>query len=106
MIGHIFGWIVAGLIVGALARLIVPGKQNMSIALTIVLGIVGALVGGFISTMLFGPPVMTDATGTYRIETAWPGWIMSVIGGVLVLWAYLAVTGNRNTTMTPTNRLP
>jgi uncharacterized membrane protein YeaQ/YmgE (transglycosylase-associated protein family) len=40
--------IVAGAIIGALARLIVPGRQNMSIALTIGLGIVGALVGGFI----------------------------------------------------------
>ena len=92
-LGSIIGWIIAGLIVGALARLLVPGRQNMSIAMTIVLGIVGALVGGFIGSMLFGPNLTTDATGTYAVQTAWPGWIMSILGGVLVLWVYLAASG-------------
>ena len=94
-LGSILGWIVAGLIVGALARLVVPGRQNMSIALTIVLGIVGALVGGFISSLLFGPNLTTDSTGTYAVETAWPGWIMAIIGRRLVLWVFLTVTANR-----------
>src|SRR5215207_9924409 len=97
LIGSIIGWIVAGLVVGALARLLLPGRQNMSIALTIVLGIVGAVVGGFIASLLFGPNLTTDATGTYAVQTAWPGWIMAILGGVLVLWVYLAATG-RDTT--------
>ena len=45
-IGNLIGWIIAGLIVGAFARLLVPGRQSIGIAMTIVLGIVGALVGG------------------------------------------------------------
>jgi len=95
-IGTIIGWIVAGLIVGALARLLVPGKQDMGIALTIVLGIVGAVVGGFLSSMIFGPNIIVDSTGTYAITTAWPGWIMAVLGGALVLGVILALT-SRNT---------
>jgi len=106
MLLTILGWLIAGLIVGALARLVVPGRQNMGIGLTIVLGIVGALVGGFISSMLFGPNLTTDPTGTYAIETAWPGWIMSIIGAALVLGITLAVTAGTTTTDRTTNRLP
>jgi uncharacterized membrane protein YeaQ/YmgE (transglycosylase-associated protein family) len=94
-IGHLIGWIVAGLIVGAFARLLVPGRQPMGVAMTIVLGIVGALVGGFIGSLLFGPNLTMDAAGNY-VETAWPGWIMAVIGGVIVLWGFLALAGNRS----------
>ena len=94
LIGTIIGWIIAGLIVGALARLLVPGRQDMGIGLTIVLGIVGALVGGFLSSMIFGPNVITDSTGTYAVETAWPGWIMAIVGGALVLWVTLMVAGS------------
>jgi len=101
-IGSIIGWVVAGLIVGALARLIVPGRQDMGIGLTIILGIVGALVGGLIGTLLFGPNLTTDPNGTYAVETAWPGWIMAVIGGAIVLWVVTALAGDR----TSTRRLP
>jgi len=100
VVGNILGWIVAGLIVGSLARFIVPGRQNMGIGMTIILGIVGALVGGFLASMLFGPNLTTDATGTYAVETAWPGWIMAIIGGALVLWVVAAATGTRNVSRT------
>jgi len=93
LIGTILGWIVAGLIVGAFARLLVPGRQDMSIVGTIILGIVGALIAGFIGSLLFGPRLVTDGTGTYAVETAWPGWIMAIIGGTLVLWLVLAMSG-------------
>ena len=72
-LGTILGWIIAGLIVGAVARMVVPGRQTMGIAMTIVLGVVGAFLGGLISSFLFGPNLMTDPTGTYAVETAWPG---------------------------------
>lgn len=94
-IGTVIGWIFAGLLVGALARFLVPGRQDMGVGMTIVLGIVGAFVGGFIASMLFGPNLMTDPTGTYAVETAWPGWIMATIGGALVLWIVLALTADR-----------
>ena len=53
MLGLIVSLIVVGLIVGALARLLVPGRQEMSILGTIVLGIVGSFVGGFLGYVLF-----------------------------------------------------
>lgn len=88
MIGYILGWILTGLIVGALARLLLPGRQDIGIGLTIVLGIVGAMLGGFISWLLFGPTV--DARGGYDVAVAWPGWIMSILGAFLVLWGFMA----------------
>lgn len=88
MITYIIAWIFTGLIVGALARLLVPGRQDMGMGTTILLGIVGALVGGFISWALFGP--RGDVTG-YDVAVAWPGWIMAILGGVLVLWGYLSL---------------
>ena len=52
LIGIIIGAIITGIIVGALARLVLPGKQNISIVMTIVVGIVGALVGGFLARLV------------------------------------------------------
>ena len=54
MIGHIIGWIVVGGILGALARLLVPGKDPMSIPATILLGILGQVIAGVIFWALFG----------------------------------------------------
>jgi uncharacterized membrane protein YeaQ/YmgE (transglycosylase-associated protein family) len=54
MIGLIIGYIIIGLIVGALARLVIPGRQNMGIGITIALGVVGAVVGGLITRAILG----------------------------------------------------
>lgn len=80
MIGFIIGMLIVGLVAGALARLLVPGRDPMGIGATIVLGIVGSLVGGFLWRALFG-----DSDG---VE-----WIGSIIGAVLVLLLYRSVTG-------------
>jgi uncharacterized membrane protein YeaQ/YmgE (transglycosylase-associated protein family) len=53
MLGLIVSIIVIGLIAGALARLVVPGRQDISILMTIVLGIVGSFVGGFLGYLIF-----------------------------------------------------
>ena len=51
---HIIGWAIFGLIAGAIARLLLPGKQSMSWLMTMVLGVVGSFVGGGLSYLIFG----------------------------------------------------
>lgn len=78
MIGLIISIIVVGLIAGAVARLVVPGKQNLSIPMTILLGIIGSFVGGFLGYLLF----RSDAGGGF-LQPA--GIIGSIIGAIIVL---------------------
>lgn len=78
MLGLIISIIVIGLIAGALARLVVPGRQKISIGMTILLGIVGSFVGGFLGYLIF----QTDATDGF-LQPA--GIIGSIIGSIIVL---------------------
>jgi uncharacterized membrane protein YeaQ/YmgE (transglycosylase-associated protein family) len=87
MLGLIISIIVIGLIAGALARLLVPGRQSMSIGMTIVLGIVGSFVGGFLGYLLFHH-------GNGFLQPA--GIIGSIIGAIIVLLIWMAV-GRRRT---------
>lgn len=82
MLGFIITLIVVGLIAGALARLIIPGRQSMSIPMTILLGIIGSFVGGFLASLIF------DRSGGY-LQPA--GIIGSVIGAIIVLLIYTRV---------------
>ena len=77
---HILGWIVVGLIAGALARLIMPGRDPMGIIATIVLGIVGSFVGGFIGSLIWKP---TDGSFFHP-----GGLFLSLVGAILVLWIW------------------
>ena len=79
MLYAILSWAVFGLIVGAVARMIVPGRQSMGLMMTITLGIAGALVGGSISAVIF-------RGATLRLHPV--GLLMSVLGAVIVLFAY------------------
>jgi uncharacterized membrane protein YeaQ/YmgE (transglycosylase-associated protein family) len=88
-VGQILGWLVMGLIVGLLARLLVPGRQAMSIPMTIILGIIGAVVGGILYNLIAHGTALPP--GGFNVETAWQGWIFAILGGVIVLWAYAAV---------------
>lgn len=54
VLGTLLGGLIAGIIIGPLARLVLPGKQNISVVMTIVLGAVGAIVGGFVYEALGG----------------------------------------------------
>ena len=81
MIGFIITLIIVGLIAGALARLIIPGRQNLSILATIVLGIVGSFVGGFLANLIFHGSISLDSSGI----------IGSVIGAIIVLLIYTRV---------------
>jgi uncharacterized membrane protein YeaQ/YmgE (transglycosylase-associated protein family) len=79
----ILGWILFGLIVGAIAKLVMPGRDPGGLAITIVLGIVGALVGGFIGRLL----------GLYqRSESA--GFIMATIGAIVILFIYRQIVAH------------
>jgi uncharacterized membrane protein YeaQ/YmgE (transglycosylase-associated protein family) len=78
MLGLILSILIVGLIAGALARLLVPGKQDMSILMTIALGVVGSFVGGLLGYLLFHK----DATDGF-LQPA--GIIGSVIGAVIAL---------------------
>jgi len=91
----LLSWIITGLIVGLIARALVPGRQSLGMIMTIILGIVGACVGGFISSFFW--PTWTNDPDVSRM---WPGWLMSILGGVTVLWGYLALTRSSRTSLT------
>jgi uncharacterized membrane protein YeaQ/YmgE (transglycosylase-associated protein family) len=70
-------WIFFGLIVGIIAKLLMPGRDPGGFIITIVLGIVGAMLGGFVGR----------AMGWYQPDQP-AGWIMSILGAMLVLFLY------------------
>lgn len=84
----ILGWIVFGLIVGAIAKLLMPGRDPGGIIVTMVLGIVGALLGGFVGR----------AMGMYG-ENESAGFIMALVGAVFVLFVYRLSVGGRHRTV-------
>jgi uncharacterized membrane protein YeaQ/YmgE (transglycosylase-associated protein family) len=83
-------WLLIGLVAGGLARLLVPGKQPMSWLATMVLGLIGSLVGGFISSLVFG--YRADDPGFHA-----GGLVMSTIGAVIALAVYLKFGERRMT---------
>ena len=83
----LLSWVITGLFVGLIARAMVPGKQSLGLILTVALGVVGAAVGGLISSTIW--PTWTNDP---NVDQMWPGWIMSVIGAMIVLWGYIAMT--------------
>ena len=80
----ILGWILFGLVVGALAKLVMPGRDPGGIFVTIILGIVGAVVGGFAGRAMgfYGPG-----------QSA--GFLMSIAGAILLLAVYRMFTRRR-----------
>ena len=90
MLWTIIGLIVIGLIAGLIARAIIPGKQSLSILMTIVLGIVGSFVGGFLGFLIFG----SDPNGGFLPPS---GIIGSIIGAIIVLGLYVFFTRRRVT---------
>ena len=87
MLGFLW-WLIIGLVAGGLARLLIPGKQPMGIVLTILLGLVGSVVGGLISTVVFGYNAADPGFHT-------GGLIMSTVGALIVLGAYVAYTNRK-----------
>lgn len=72
-----------GLVVGAIAKLLMPGRDPGGIIVTMIIGMVGALIGSLIGRVLWGGP-------GYRA-----GWLLSILGAMLLLWIYRLVIGRR-----------
>jgi uncharacterized membrane protein YeaQ/YmgE (transglycosylase-associated protein family) len=80
------GFIVAGLVIGALARLVKPGKQNLSIVATLLLGLAGSVIGGLVANLL----------GTGDIfELNFLGFVVAVIAAVLLIGVAEGMSGRR-----------
>ena len=79
----IITWIIFGLIAGAIAKFIMPGNQGMGWLMTIILGIVGAFVGGWVGSLI--------GWGTVN-DFDFKSMLLAVVGALLVLWIYGMVT--------------
>ncbi len=83
----IIAWIVLGLVAGLIAKAIMPGAERIGLILTTFLGVVGAILGGFLATALgFGDPI----DEFFDIST----WIAAVVGALIILFLWNAI-GNR-----------
>ena len=80
----VLGWMLFGLIVGAIAKLVMPGRDPGGIIVTMAIGIVGALMGGWIGR----------AVGWYGPNDG-AGFFMSLLGAVLLLWIYRMIVARR-----------
>ncbi len=83
----ILGWILFGLIVGAVAKLLMPGRDPGGFIVTMLLGIAGAVLGGFVGRAL----------GLYR-ENEGAGFLMALVGAVILLALYRMMVGRRTVT--------
>ena len=86
LLWNIIVLIVVGAIAGFIARALVPGKQSMSVGMTILLGVIGSFVGNLLGSLIFAP---------HRFEIGTSGIIGSIIGAIVVLLIYVAATRNR-----------
>ncbi|WP_113717629.1 GlsB/YeaQ/YmgE family stress response membrane protein [Arthrobacter dokdonensis] len=84
----ILGFLLLGLIAGAIAKAILPGRQGGGWLLTLVLGVVGAILGGWIGSLIFGGGL----GNFFNIRT----WLLSILGAIIVLLIYGAIAGRRS----------
>jgi uncharacterized membrane protein YeaQ/YmgE (transglycosylase-associated protein family) len=82
------GWIVLGLLAGLIAKAIRPGGERVGIVLTTVLGIAGALLGGFLATALgFGDPI----DEFFDLST----WVAAIVGSLIILFIWSTIRARR-----------
>lgn len=84
----LLAFLVLGLIAGAIAKAIMPGKQGGGWLATLVLGVIGALVGGWLGSILF----KTDLQNFFSIQT----WLVAIGGSLVVLFIWGLLTKNRS----------
>lgn len=82
---HVIAWILFGLIVGVIAKLLMPGRDPGGFIVTILLGIAGALLGGWVGRVM----------GFYQAGQG-AGWLMSIVGAIILLFIYRLVARTRS----------
>jgi len=82
-----FGFLLLGLLAGAIAKLILPGKQSGGWFITLILGVVGAFLGGWLGGLLFNAPL----EDFFSLQT----WILAIVGSLIVLVIYGFIAGRR-----------
>jgi len=85
----IIGWIVLGLIAGLIAKAIMPGKDPGGFIVTAIIGIVGAILGGFLASAIFSIDVNESFFSL-------PTWISAIVGALILLFIYRLVTGRKS----------
>ncbi|NYE96408.1 putative membrane protein YeaQ/YmgE (transglycosylase-associated protein family) [Psychromicrobium silvestre] len=82
-----FGFLILGLAAGAIAKFILPGKQGGGWIATLILGVIGAFLGGWLGGLIFNQP-LTDFWSL-------PTWILAIVGSIIVLLVYGMITGRK-----------
>ncbi|MGF3056593.1 GlsB/YeaQ/YmgE family stress response membrane protein [Microbacterium sp. YY-01] len=82
-----FSFLILGLIAGAIAKLILPGKQGGGWFVTLLLGVVGAMLGGWLGGLIFN----VNLQGFFNLST----WLLAIGGSILVLLIYGLIAGRR-----------
>lgn len=82
----IFAWIILGLAAGLLANMLIPGRRSQGLILTCIIGIVGALLGGWAATKIFH---IHSLQGFFNLST----WITAIVGAAILLLVFHLLTG-------------
>ncbi|MDX3762754.1 GlsB/YeaQ/YmgE family stress response membrane protein [Streptomyces sp. AK02-04a] len=85
----IIAWIIIGLLAGAIAKVLMPGKDAGGVIVTMLIGIVGGLLGGWLGKVILG---VDSIDGFFDLST----WIAAIVGSLILLLLYRVVTGNRH----------
>ncbi|GGW39143.1 MULTISPECIES: GlsB/YeaQ/YmgE family stress response membrane protein [Streptomyces] len=86
----IIAWILIGLLAGAVAKMLLPGKDPGGIIITMLIGVAGGLLGGWLGKVIFG---VDSIDGFFDLST----WIAAIVGSLILLLLYRAFTGNKRT---------
>jgi uncharacterized membrane protein YeaQ/YmgE (transglycosylase-associated protein family) len=84
----VIAWIILGLLVGTAARMLVPGRAPHGLAITALIGVAGALLGGLLAALFR----VSDTYGFFNLAT----WISAITGAVVLLFAYQVISGRRS----------
>jgi uncharacterized membrane protein YeaQ/YmgE (transglycosylase-associated protein family) len=84
----LIGFLILGLLAGAIAKALLPGDDPGGIIVTMIIGVVGALLGGFLAGLIFDVDPMDEF---FDIST----WLTAIIGSIVLLLIYRAIVGNR-----------